>query len=92
VQRQVYLDNLKVLLIAAIIALHAILGNAATIDVWPYASVREVTLWPPAEAVLLWWLARSRSSSLATTCVLRRISPTRALSPSRSGALSSVPC
>jgi Acyltransferase family len=50
--RQVYLDNLKVLLIAAIIALHAILGYAATIDVWPYASVREVTLWPPVEAVL----------------------------------------
>ena len=51
-QRQVYLDNLKVLLIAAIIAIHAILGYAATIDVWPYASVREVTLWPSAEAVL----------------------------------------
>lgn len=51
-QRQVYLDNLKVLLIAAIIALHAILGYAA-IDLWPYASVREVTLWPPVETALL---------------------------------------
>jgi hypothetical protein len=50
--RRLYLDNLKVVLIAAIIAVHAILGYAGTIDVWPYASVREVTLWPSAQAVL----------------------------------------
>ena len=41
--RQVYLDNLKVVLVAAIIAAHAILGYA-DMEIWPYAEMRETTL------------------------------------------------
>ncbi|HSJ46053.1 MAG TPA: acyltransferase [Euzebyales bacterium] len=51
--RHVYVDNLKVVLIAAIIALHAILGYAGTIEAWSYTGVREVTLSPVTEGVLL---------------------------------------
>jgi hypothetical protein len=51
--RQLYLDNLKVILIAGIIAIHAVLGYAGSIDVWSYTGVREVTLSPVTEAVLL---------------------------------------
>ncbi|GID29764.1 acyltransferase family protein [Paractinoplanes brasiliensis] len=47
------LDNLKVALIAAIIAMHAVLGYAGSMTAWSYTEVREVTLNPVAEAVLL---------------------------------------
>jgi glucans biosynthesis protein C len=50
--RRVYLDNLKVVLIAAIIAIHAVLGYAGTVESWSYTGVREVTLWLPAEIAL----------------------------------------
>jgi hypothetical protein len=48
-----YLDNLKVLLVAAIIAMHAILGYAGTVQVWTYTQAREITLAPVTEVVLL---------------------------------------
>lgn len=51
--RDRYLDNLKVVLIAAIIAMHGILGYAGTSDAWTYTWLREVTLSPVVEAVLL---------------------------------------
>jgi hypothetical protein len=51
-QRQRYLDNLKVVLIALIIVGHAIVGYAA-LDWWSYGEVREVTLSPVTEVVLL---------------------------------------
>ena len=47
--RQSYLDSLKVVLIAAIIALHGIAGYAGTLEVWTYTEMREVTLPPAAE-------------------------------------------
>lgn len=47
-----YLDNLKVLLIAAIIAGHAVIGYA-TESWWLYSDVREDTLSPATEALLL---------------------------------------
>ncbi|MGZ8704273.1 MAG: acyltransferase family protein [Aeromicrobium sp.] len=49
--RQLYVDNLKVVLITAIIAIHAVLGYS-TIEVWSYTEVREVTLSPVTEVVL----------------------------------------
>jgi hypothetical protein len=51
-RRLVYVDNLKVVLIAAIIAGHAI-GGYTSMELWSYADVREVTLSPVTEAVLL---------------------------------------
>jgi hypothetical protein len=51
--RLVYVANLKVLLIAAIIAAHAVLGYAATTDAWSWSDVREVTLSAAVESVLL---------------------------------------
>ncbi len=42
-RRRLYLDNIKVLLIAAIIAGHAVLGYSE-FDWWSYADVREATL------------------------------------------------
>jgi fucose 4-O-acetylase-like acetyltransferase len=51
-QRQRYLDNLKVLLIALIIVGHAI-ESYADLDWWSYGEVREVTLSPVTEVVLL---------------------------------------
>ncbi|HET7279896.1 MAG TPA: acyltransferase [Dermatophilaceae bacterium] len=50
-QRRLYLDNLKVLLIAAIIAGHAIAGYSA-LELWAYGDVREATLSPVTDAVL----------------------------------------
>ena len=41
--RQVYLDNLKVILVAAIIAGHGVAGYA-DVEFWPYAEIRETTL------------------------------------------------
>lgn len=52
-RRVCYLDNLKVILIAAIIALHAVLGYVGSMAVWSYTEVREATLNPVVEAVLL---------------------------------------
>lgn len=54
--RRIYVDNLKVLLIAAIIAAHGIASYAA-LEVWSYADVREVTLSPVTEGVLFSLLA-----------------------------------
>ena len=51
-KRQLYVDNLKVILIAAVIAGHAVLGYSE-LDAWSYADVREVTLRPAAAYVLL---------------------------------------
>jgi hypothetical protein len=51
-KRQLYVDNLKVILIAAVIAGHAILGYSE-FDWWSYADVREVTLLPVVAYVLL---------------------------------------
>ena len=51
--RLVYLDNLKVVLIAAIIALHGVASYAGTLEVWTYTEMREVTLTPAAEITLV---------------------------------------
>jgi hypothetical protein len=50
--RHSYLDNLKVVLIAAIIAAHGVLGYSEAAW-WSYADVREVTISPITEATLL---------------------------------------
>jgi fucose 4-O-acetylase-like acetyltransferase len=50
--RLAYLDNLKVVLIAGIIAIHAVLGYASIVEVWTYTELREVTLAPATEIVL----------------------------------------
>jgi len=49
--RQLWLDNLKVLLIATIIAFHGLLSYA-TLEVWTYTEFREVTLSPVTEGVV----------------------------------------
>ncbi|HSL25094.1 MAG TPA: acyltransferase [Acidimicrobiia bacterium] len=54
--RHIYVDNLKVLLIAAIIAAHG-LASYAALELWSYADVREVTLWPVTEGALFSLLA-----------------------------------
>jgi glucan biosynthesis protein C len=51
--RLLYLDNLKVVLIALIIALHAFLGYVGVVEAWTYSGVREATLHPAVEMVLL---------------------------------------
>ena len=48
-----YLDNLKVVLIAAVIVAHAVLGYASTVEVWTYTEFREVTLDQATEVVLI---------------------------------------
>jgi glucans biosynthesis protein C len=50
--RLTYLDNLKVVLITAIIAVHAVLGYAGIVEVWTYSELREVTLTPAVEVSL----------------------------------------
>jgi fucose 4-O-acetylase-like acetyltransferase len=50
-ERLLYLDNLKTLLIAGIIAGHAIMGYA-TFGSWTYQDVKEVTVSPVTEVVL----------------------------------------
>jgi hypothetical protein len=50
--RWVYLDNLKVLLIAGVIVAHGLLGYS-DLEVWPYGLVRESTLAAPTHAVAL---------------------------------------
>jgi fucose 4-O-acetylase-like acetyltransferase len=54
--RQIYVDNLKVLLIAAIISGHGLAGYGA-LELWSYADVREVTLSPVTEGLLFSLLA-----------------------------------
>jgi glucan biosynthesis protein C len=51
-KRLVYLDNLKVAVIAAIIAVHGVLGYAGVLVAWSYTEVREVTLSPLTEIPL----------------------------------------
>ena len=51
--RHLYLDNLKVIVIAAIIAIHGVLGYAGATEAWSYTSVREVTLSAVTEALLV---------------------------------------
>jgi hypothetical protein len=51
-RRRPYLDNLKVVLITAIIAIHGVLGYASSIEVWTYTELREVSLHPVTEIVL----------------------------------------
>jgi glucan biosynthesis protein C len=51
--RLLYLDNLKVVLIGSIIALHAVLGYAGIVEAWTYSGVRETTLDPVVEMVLV---------------------------------------
>ncbi|HET7349853.1 MAG TPA: acyltransferase [Marmoricola sp.] len=51
VGREVYLDNLKVVLITLIIVIHAVLGYAGLVEVWTYAHLRETTLSPAVELV-----------------------------------------
>lgn len=48
-----YLDNLKVILIAAIIAIHGVLGYAGYDQYWSYADVQETVLQPVIELVLM---------------------------------------
>lgn len=50
--RLLWADNLKTLLIAGIIVIHAFLGYAGTFEGWTYSGVREVTLSPASEAPL----------------------------------------
>ena len=50
--RSLYVDNVKVLLIAAIIVGHAF-GSYTTTEMFAYADVREATLAPVTEAVLI---------------------------------------
>jgi len=51
--RALFADNLKTILIAAIIAGHAVIGYSASTDAWSYSDVREVTLSPVVEAVVV---------------------------------------
>ena len=51
--RLLHLDNLKVVLIALIIALHAVLGYVGLFEAWTYSEMRETTLHPVVEMLLL---------------------------------------
>ncbi|HEX6954571.1 MAG TPA: acyltransferase [Agromyces sp.] len=51
--RLVYLDHLKVLLIALIIAIHAVLGYVGSDQYWTYADVQETTLHPVVETAFV---------------------------------------
>lgn len=50
--RQRYLDNLKVVLIAMIIAIHGVLSYVGFDQLWSYADVQEVTFAPVTEVIL----------------------------------------
>jgi glucan biosynthesis protein C len=52
-ERLLYLDNLKAVLIALIIAMHAALGYVGILDAWTYSGLRETTLHPVVEMLLL---------------------------------------
>ncbi|MGH3462343.1 MAG: acyltransferase family protein [Kribbellaceae bacterium] len=51
--RELYLDNLKVVLIAAVIAIHGVLSYAGGLDVWWYTEVRETSLSAVTENAML---------------------------------------
>jgi hypothetical protein len=51
--RKLSIDNLKVVLIALIIAIHGVLGYVGFDQFWSYADVQEVVLSPVTEIVLL---------------------------------------
>lgn len=51
-ERVAYLDNLKVVLVAAIIAAHSLLGYSGFSGAWPYQSVREVRLGAVSQALV----------------------------------------
>jgi hypothetical protein len=55
-QRRLYVDNLKVLLIATIIAGHGLVSYAA-LELWAYTDVKETTLSPITEGAVLAVLA-----------------------------------
>lgn len=50
--RKFYLDNLKVILIATIIAIHGVAGYVGSDQYWSYADVQEVTLSPVTETAV----------------------------------------
>lgn len=50
--RRTYLDNVKVVLIAAIIVIHALLGYASFVEPWTYTEYRETTLATATQVVL----------------------------------------
>ena len=50
--RVTYLDNLKVLLVATIIAGHSLLGYSGFKGAWPYQNVQEVRLGALSQAIL----------------------------------------
>ncbi len=50
--RWTYLDNLKVVLIAGVIAVHGLLGYS-DLEVWPYTLVRETTMAAPTRVLTL---------------------------------------
>ena len=52
-ERLLYLDNLKVVLIALIIVMHAFLGYVGLVEAWTYSAVRETTLDEVVEMLLL---------------------------------------
>jgi glucans biosynthesis protein C len=51
-ERYRYLDNLKVGVIAAVIAAHGVIGYVDIPDLWPYVGVQETTLSPVSVTVL----------------------------------------
>jgi hypothetical protein len=51
--RLLHIDNLKVVLIALIIVLHAVLGYVGLVEAWTYSEMRETTLHPVVEMALL---------------------------------------
>lgn len=55
-RRSLYLDNLKVVLVAAVIVGHA-LGSYTSTEMFAYADVRETTLAPATEAALIGMIA-----------------------------------
>jgi hypothetical protein len=72
--RRTYLDNLKLILVVAIIAAHGAIGYSGFEDAWPYQSVREVALTDGSDVVLgmvrriggrLAWLRPERSTAAA---------------------------
>src|SRR3954470_14532083 len=48
-------DNLRVLLIAAVVVIHGVMGYAAFFDGWPYHAVQEVAL-PDAAVIVVFAL------------------------------------
>lgn len=51
-ERVEWLGNLKVVLIATIIAVHGVLSYAGLVEIWNYSEFREVTLHPVTETIV----------------------------------------